>query len=238
MKTPEELTVALKSNLGDKLESVVLYGSAAADNQTKEYSDFNIFVLLSDMNLETLKSIMPIAKKWSKAGNPPPLLFTEKRMEQSKDVFPMEFLDIKDAHRLLYGKDPFVGLNLRNDNLRHQLEYELRGKLIQLRERYLQTDGKKKAVFDLMARSLSTFTALFRGLLRLVGDEVPLQRLDVWEKCAKHVSIEPQIFKKVDGLRDGMKSGDMEAADALFQEYLMSIEKTVEFVDKFKGGVK
>ena len=50
IKTPEELTEKLKAALGATCRSVVLFGSAAADDRTRRHSDFNILVVLEDLD--------------------------------------------------------------------------------------------------------------------------------------------------------------------------------------------
>jgi len=94
-------------------------------------------------------------------GNPPPLIFSEDFLNQSLDVFPIEFLDIKSAHRMLYGPDPFESLSVQTADLHHQLEFELRSKLVQMQQRFLQSGGEAKALRELLGRSLSAYTALF-----------------------------------------------------------------------------
>ena len=109
IKWPEELTERLKETLGPNLKSVVLYGSAAADDRTRVFSDYNVLVVVGEMGLETLKHLGPIARKWGAAGNPTPLLFTEQRLRDAGDVFPIEFLDIKKKNYfvllILIGKE-------------------------------------------------------------------------------------------------------------------------------------
>ena len=232
IKWPEELTERLKETLGPNLKSVVLYGSAAADDRTRVFSDYNVLVVVGEMGLETLKHLAPIARKWGAAGNPTPLLFTEQRLRGAGDVFPIEFLDIKTTHRILFGADPFAGLDIQTGHLRHQLEYELRGKLIQLRQRYMDTEGKPRAVIELAEKSISTFAVLFKATLRLLGEEPPTRRAEVFGALKAHIDIDEAALREILALRE--KKRPSRNPDELFSALLASVEAAVDFVNDFE----
>jgi hypothetical protein len=232
INTPEKLTENLKETLGSNLKTVALFGSAAAHDRTVKFSDYNVLVVVADMGLEILKKIGPAARQWAKAGNPPPLLFTEAQLRQAEDVFPLEFLDIKSSHTILWGSDPFPALEVHRDHLRHQLEYELRGKLIQLRQRYLETAGKTGEVTELVGKSISTFAALFKGTLRLIGEEPPERRVEVFQSLKKHVQIDEQALLEIWNLREKKHPG--QSPDDLFASLLTSVERVADFVNNYK----
>lgn len=72
----------------------------------------------------------------------PPLIFTEDEILNAVDIFPVEFLNIKKHHKLLEGKDIFDTIEISKMDLRHQLEFEFRSKLIHLRQAYMSSDHK------------------------------------------------------------------------------------------------
>jgi hypothetical protein len=51
-----------------------------------------------------------------------------------------------NARIVLYGRDPFEFVKLSDANLRHQAEYELRSKLIQLRRLYIPASVSDRKV--------------------------------------------------------------------------------------------
>ncbi|MBT8041748.1 MAG: nucleotidyltransferase domain-containing protein [Pontiella sp.] len=231
--TPEKLVEELKQDCPSGLKSIVLYGSGAAGDHAGKRSDYNILVVTEDLGLDTLDSLSRTAVKWSRAGNPAPLLFTEGRLKQACDVFPVELLDIRESHRVLYGDDPVEALEIDTKNLRLQIEHELRGKLIQLRQSYLLTQGKSKAVANLMIESLSTFLVLFRASLRLFGEDVPRKKLEALEKLSTHIAFDGSIFQTVQRLKDGTtKAKDVEIEN-LFSNYLKTIESVIDAVDAY-----
>ncbi len=232
--TQEQLTEKLKAACGPLLKSVILYGSAAAGDHTGRRSNYNVLVLLSQLGIQELKMLSEVAKGWVKVGNPAPLLLTPEGLKSSADVFPLEIADIKDSHRVLFGQDPVSGLPVRKENLRRQLEHELKGKLIRLRERYLLVAGNPRQVQELLIRSLSSFLVLLRGILRLYQSEVPVRKLEAVRALAKHLPLPTEVFETIDQLKRGKKIPGLDS-ERLFAEYLQAIESAVSALDKFSG---
>src|SRR4051812_25783399 len=167
--TLDELVTQLKAAFGDALTSVVLYGSAAGGEHNPKRSDQNVLVIVRKVPMTAAKAISATAKAWADAGNPPPLVMTGDEWRASSDIFPMEYADILDRNRLLYGASPFEGVAIRSDDLRLQLEHEAMGKLLKLRQAVLATAGDDKRLIELMAASASTIMVIFRALCRLHG---------------------------------------------------------------------
>ncbi len=231
--TPEKLVEELKQACPKNLKSVILYGSAAAGDHSGKQSDYNVLVVTKDLGLDTLNAISKTASAWSKAGNPAPMLFTEERLAQATDVFPIELLDIRECHKVLYGEDLVQGLEIDTKNLRLEIEHELRGKLIHLRQSYLLTQGKSKAVVDLTTQSLSTFLVLFRASLRLFEEVVPQKKFQALEKLATHLELDVSVFQTVQSLKDGSKKAKEVAVEELFSTYLKTIECVIDAVDAY-----
>jgi hypothetical protein len=229
--TPEKLTDELRQACPDGLKSVILYGSAAAGDHTGKQSDYNVLVVMEELGIDTLNALSKPAAAWSKAGNPSPLLFTEERLAQAADVFPIELLDITECRKVLFGADAVEGLNISKENLRLQIEHELRGALIQLRQRYLLTGGRRKAVAELMVDSLSTFLVLFRAALRLFEEPVPQKKVQALEALAGHLSFDTGVFETVQALKEGSKKAKDEETEILFSRYLKTIECVIDAVD-------
>ena len=167
--TLDELVTQVRAAYGERLASIVLYGSAAAGERTKQ-SDYNILLLLDRIDASILAAASAVARAWRDAGNPPPLTMTLEEWRGSADVFPMEYADILERHRVLHGEPPFDLVRVSMGDLRLQLEQQVMGKLLQLRQGALLagTDAKRQAT--LMASSLSTMLVLFRAVLRLHGE--------------------------------------------------------------------
>src|SRR6266550_4135499 len=123
----------LRATHGDNLSSVVLYGSAAAGDHIELRSDYNLLIALRRIAPEDLRLAQAPMREWQRLGHPLPVYFTVEELSDAADVFPIEFYQMENARIVLSGEDPFAFLKLSAANLRHQAEYELRSKLIQLR---------------------------------------------------------------------------------------------------------
>jgi hypothetical protein len=226
----------LKATHGDNLACVVLYGSMAAGDNVELRSDYNLLIALKRITPEDLRLAQPPMREWQRLGYPLPVYFTTGELQDAADVFPIEFLHMQQARRVLYGSDPFATLEVSSANLRHQTEYELRSKLIQLRRLYIpaSTSGDKLAA--LMSDSLSSFASLFRAVLLLKGQEPPAAKPETVRATAKVLGLNSQPFEQIFALRSGGENSlpDKEANE-LFASYLAEIENVIEAVDELTG---
>ena len=165
----EELVTQLQKVYGEKLRTVVLYGSAAAGEHIPKRSDYNVLVIVDELTMHHMRSEAAVARAWAEGGNPPPLTLTLGEWQGSADIFPMEYADILERHRVLHGRPPFDGITVDRRHLRLQHEHEAMGKLLKLRQGILAAGGSEKAHIDLLAASLSTIMVIFRAVERLHG---------------------------------------------------------------------
>ena len=200
--TVDTLTEELKRTFGESLISVVLYGSAAAGDHTGKRSDYNLLVIAERIDPEHLRTFSKTARKWAQAGNPPPLFCTQERLKASTDIFPIELTDIRQTNKILYGKDVVSDLMVREEHLRLELERELKGKLLQLRERYLLAADKPREVKTLLLQSLSTFLVLCRAALRLWQPEIPAKKLEAARALKHHIPFDMSVFERIEQLKE------------------------------------
>ncbi len=229
--TPEQFTEELQRLYGAALHSVILYGSAAAGDHVGKHSDYNVLVVLERLERGELHMLAPLARRWMRQGNPPPLLFTRESLAHASSVFPLEIADIKDAHRILHGHDAVDDLRVDTARLRFQLAHELQGKLTQLRNRYLAVAGHPRDIKRLLVDSVSTFLILFRGALRLYQPQVPPKKLDALTQLAAHVSLDLQPFQAVLRLKMGARLSHQEL-EQLLADYLLAVESLVGAVER------
>lgn len=223
----------LRATHGDNLASVVLYGSAAAGDHVELRSDYNLLISLHRITPADLRQAQAPMREWQRLGHPLPVYFTVEELSDAADVFPIEFHQMSQARILLYGKDPFEFVKLSDVHLRHQAEYELRSKLIQLRRLYIPASVSLTKLCDLMSDSLASFAALFRAVLLLHGVQAPVGKPECVRTTVRLLNLDEQPFEKIFALR---ASGEMpateEEANDLFAAYISQIECVVEAVDE------
>ena len=239
MKHPQldRMVADLKGALGGGLVSVVLYGSAARGDYQEKTSDFNLLLVLRDLDPATLEALAPALRRWARRGHPAPRLFTPALIAESADVFPIEMLDLKNCRVVLHGEDTLAGVEVGRDNLRLQCEREMRAKLMRLREGYIESHDRPRELRRLLTSSYTTFIALFRGCLFLLGGEVPLHNAGVVSAFCARAGLEASAFEGVDRLKRGESAdGDMKT---VFSSYYQELTRAVGKVDRFdsrQGG--
>lgn len=228
---PNTFTRTLQDALGEQLRAVILYGSSVSGDFVAKRSDYNLLVVVADLGFPVLKRLREPFAKWVKSGQRAPLLFTEKRLQQSADVFPIELYDLRDRRKTLFGKDVIAALDLSPKNLRHQLESELKGKLIALREGYFACDGKPKDLTELVVASLSNFQVLMRAALRLHGAEIPAEKDAAVDLLAQRARFDVAPFHQAAQIKSGALSPKSVDGEQLFAQYLAAVEQLVDAVD-------
>jgi predicted nucleotidyltransferase len=226
----------LRVTHGDNLASVVLYGSAAAGDHDELRSDYNLLIALNRITPEDLRQAQAPMREWQRLGHPLPVYFTVEELSDAADVFPIEFHQMANARVVLYGHDPFEFVRLSDVHLRHQTEYELRSKLIQLRRLYIPASVSISKLCDLMSDSLSSFAALFRAVLLLHGQEAPVAKPDVVRATVKLLKLDLAPFERIFEFRAGdhLPESEKEAND-LCAGYMLQVEHVVEAIDELEG---
>lgn len=228
---PEIFTDSAKKALGEQLEAVVLYGSSAAGDYIKGRSDYNVLLLAKKWDIRNLTALREVTGAWQKAGNPAPLCFTPKRFKDATDVFPMEMLDIVESHRTLYGKDPVAEIKIDRAHLRHQVEFELRSKLLKLRQAYLELRKPEKDLHLLLIDSLSSLQTVCRGALRLLSDQVPTDKLAATQALGEKTGSPVTAFEQIHQLKEDPSLAKKMNLNELFNQYLEQIELILDHVD-------
>ena len=230
----ERLVRELAEALGPRLKSVVLYGSAARSDYHPEASDFNVILVLENLDLATLETLAPAVRSFVRKGHMVPRMFTPALIEDSADSFPIEFVDIQARRVVLHGQDPFAGVVVPRDMLRVQIEREIKEKMMRLREGYVMAHDSASILRRLLVESYSAFAALFRGGLHLMGRPVPLHGAEVVAAYCDVMGLERAPFEEVARLRRGDKApSDLKTVFARYHEQLA---KAADGVDRLKGG--
>src|SRR5690349_3557461 len=195
--TPERLVEQLRAAFGSELRSVVLYGSAAAGEHIPKRSDYNVLVLVDTLSLERLRAAAAVSTAWGEGGNPPPMTLTMDEWRSSADIFAMEYGDILERHKILYGESPFDGIRVDPRDLRLQLEHEAMGKLLRLRQGVLAAGGDNRLEAELLAASLSTIMVIFRSVVRLQGETAPKDNVALAQTVARYAGFDATPFERV-----------------------------------------
>ena len=232
--TLDDLVGQLNAAFGSGLRGVVLYGSAAGANHVAKKSDYNVLVLVDSLDAAPLIAASAAIKAWRDAGNPPPLMLTMDEWHGSADIFPMEYADILDRHKVLAGALP-TDVRVEPAHLRLELEHEAMGTLLQLRRAALATWHDKGGVVELLEGVSSTVMVIFRALLRLKGDAPPADNVELATHVASLVRTDAQPFVRVLRHKRGEEKIRPAEAQGVLSGYLSGMQALVRYLDQFTG---
>ena len=209
----------------ENIISVVLYGSATGKYFIPKKSDINLAVIFKNLEFQQLKDSLKLINYGMSKRITAPLLLSLSHIESSKGAFPVEFIEIKENNVLLYGKDIFSGLKIDETNIRLFCKREIEGKLIRLRQAYLEIGLKRKGVEVLMKESMNSLIPVFRALLRSRVQNPPVDKEKILIEFCNHYGLAKDVFVAI--LRDRMNDEKIKGEDAevFFEKYLREIEK-------------
>lgn len=235
----KEFVRRVRDAAGENLQSVILYGSAVNGSYHPEFSDLNFFCVLRDTSYSALTALAPVAKWWTEQKQPLPLFMSRAELEATTDVFTIELIDMQQHHRVLSGEDLIAGLEIPLRLHRAQVEYELREKLILLRQRALLATGKEKDLWELLLHSVPSFATLFRHALIALGRQAPIAKREAATELSQFVHFDPKAIHQVLDVREHKLDPKKVEVHKLFASYLEAIEKVAAAVDKaLEGGAQ
>ena len=220
----------LETAHGENLLSVTLYGSTARDET--EAAKHDVLIVLRQIQLDDLRPAIEPVRNWTRSGQPMPVYFSHDELERAADVFPIEFLQMEQARRVLHGTDPFDLIEISNANLRHQTEYELRTKCLQLRRLFFSAATSPEQLTKVMTDSLSSFAAVFRAVLILHGAPPPVGKHDAVRTTASVLGLDVSPFEQIFDLTEKKTRLTKGDAEKLFGNYLAEIQKVIDAVDQ------
>jgi len=238
IEKPEEIfpdiTGDYREIYGDDLISVILYGSAAGGDYRPGKSDLNFLIVLSEEAIDHPDRALKTVSRWRKKGVATPLFMTKSYIASSLDSYSLEFLNMQKGHILVYGEDILKDISFEPEHLRLQCEREIKGKLLLLRERFLETEGKARRVQELIGESITAFISIFRGLLYLKGAAIPSSRREIVEALAREFPVDAGVFMRCLDIKEGKKSFASSDIQDIFMAYLVEVRRLWGAVDELE----
>ena len=212
----------VKGVFGEQLEGMLLYGSAVRGEFLPGRSNLNILLLVSSYDSAVLKKYGALHRHWSKEQIVVPLFLTEEELHTSAAVFPLEFLEIQEQHRVLGGRDPFIGFHVKTDRLRETVVQGVTSHLFRLRQRYVEGGGSDDATTILLPLSITSIVPLLRGVQRLLGRPVLSHSDAVIKDVAEQLKLDLQGLLDALLLKRGQISPGPREVPRLFDRYLQA----------------
>ncbi len=224
----------LTAELGENLQSITVVGSGLTGDFRPGQSDINTVLVLRRHTLASLNAIATLARPIRKKRISPPLLMTESYIEQSRDVFGVEFLDFQLTHRTILGDDPFAALTFDKKDVRLQCERELKAMLIRLRQGYIASAANKKLVRDVLISTAKGLMPLLRAMLWLKDIDRPTKAEPTLREAVEQFLInKDSLITTRKWQHQKVRLGKFELESA-FESIYATVEQLALFVDKLE----
>ena len=176
----------IKEIFGENLVCVADYGKG----------DMQEVIVLNKLDSQVLNDSKIPLQNYFKKTKKFPLLLTKEELTDGMDVFPLDFLNIKLNHKILFGEDVFSDLKFDKKHIRRQLEFEFRSKLINLRQSYMVVKSNKELKL-IVENSIPTLLPMLNGLLFLKGKNVPEDIGEILDITGKEYGIDISALKRI-----------------------------------------
>jgi len=228
----EEIISDYISIFGENLLSIILYGSAARGEYVKKKSDINLLIVLTENGLNLLGEGLSIVKKWRKRAVSVPLFLTPEYINSSLDSFPIEFFNIKHSYKVIFGEDILEGISINDKELRLQLERELKGKLLHLRESFFESADNKLRLKILFSTSFRAFLSMFPVIIHLKGIEVAEKRRILLDRTVDVLGLDKELFTKLWNIKEGKYKFSKGEGKKIWEGYIDQVRKIAFEIDK------
>lgn len=226
----------VKALFGEQLEGVLLYGSAVRGEFLVGRSNLNLLLLVSSYDQAVLKKYGALHRRWSKEHILAPLFLTEEELRSSAPVFPLEYLEIQEQHRVLGGRDPFVGFRVDTARLAAEVRQGFMASLFRLRQRYVEGNATDDAALVLMSLSITGLLPLLRGIQRIQGRSTVYQSDALIKEVAEHLGLDLQGMQDALLLKRGQISPGHKEIPRLFERYLQAVTTLTNKVAELGRG--
>lgn len=232
----QRLSADARAALGERLRAVVAYGEALSPSYRAGQTALTSVLLVDETDPGLLRRLLPVASRARRDRLPLPLVFDEAHLRTSRDVFPLELLAIHDEHLLVWGADdPFATSPIGDDNrecLRLEVEEHLKGKLLHLRQAYLEAQGRKRVLRTMLLDSVVGFEVVLRGLLCLAERPRPADGGELLRSAASACGIALPALAEVHEAR-GRGTLELGTTPAVFERVLEEVAALAKAADRF-----
>ncbi|MCO6437090.1 MAG: hypothetical protein J5J06_08380 [Phycisphaerae bacterium] len=197
----------------DVVEALVLFGPAVSSEFHPGIDRARTVLVLRNVELAGLRRLATEIPGLTNQGVAAPLIMTPAYIDESRDTFPLEFLEVQQRHVIVLGRDPFSNLTFLDADIRTQCEREVKILMIGLRQGLLASGGADDDLVDLDHDVASGLVRTLRGVLWLKGTRDALSTKDIL------THVEGVVGRKLDGLRKSLQPEARERWDEFVRLY-------------------
>jgi hypothetical protein len=222
----------LREAVGEQLVSIVLYGGLAKGEYNPQTSNVNVMILLKEVTVEILDRATPPVQQGIRDFRLSILVLSEEDLQRSTDVFPTKFLDMKQFHTVLWGKDPLADLHISRDHLRLRCEQEIKNLLLRLRQFYLYRIHRSEMIESTLTSAVSSFLTNLGLLLTLKTGESPGGKNAIADAAAYEFGIDNAPLQNILDIKYGSYRPDLAELKALYNAFMSTVQTAANIVDR------
>ncbi len=225
----------VRAAYGERLNGIVLYGSAVRGEFLPGRSNLNILLSVPAHDVALLQAYTALHTRWGKEQIVVPLFMTVDDLRSASLLFPLEYLDMQECHRVLWGQDPFAGIAVDRRHLAVEIVQSLRNNLLRVRQRFVEGGGTEEAITVLLPLSVTALLPALRGVQRVLGQPVSSQGDDLLDRLASQLGIDGSGLRDAWSLKRGHITPGKQEVPRLMARYLDSLERVVRTVEERLG---
>lgn len=216
--------------LDKDIHSVILFGSAVTEDFIHKRSNINLLIVCNEFKLHRFSKARKLIAWGRKRGIVAPLVLTQIYIKNSADVFPMEFLEMQDNRLSLYGEDILEHFNINTEHLRLECEQQLKGKLMRLRQSFLEIGAHPSIITE----SINSLVPIFRSIHRLRGMVVPAKKGQLIASLSA-IGVDTEVLLLALDIKKGKYKLKKKEWEPFLEKYIAEVEKLCEWIDRFRG---
>ena len=224
-------TSSLKSDLGDSLVSVVLYGGLVKNEMIKETDRVKIMIVVKNANIPSLDKVGDALSSTKRAKQIQLLTLTPADLSSSTDVFPIKFLDMQQDYEILHGEDLVKDLEVGRDHLRIRCEQEVKNLMLKLRSMYLRSRKDSKVLQKVLLKAYYSFLQSGDALAELKTGKVYRKENEILDGI-ESIGLDSALMKKIQALRISESAPEQETLHDLYERFMEMIVEAAEIADQ------
>lgn len=160
---------ALIDCLGEDLEALILFGSAA-EGLMRASSDVNLLVVIRQFDPERIDRASGVLQDAAAAVELHPMFLLGSELSLAAESFSVKFDDIAHRHVVLYGKDPFEALSIPRALIVRRLQQVLFNLTLRLRTLYANGRAREESLVAIIADTAAPLRRSAYAILELRGE--------------------------------------------------------------------
>ncbi len=164
----DDFVAAARAAFADRLESVVLFGSAA-EGALRATSDVNVILVLTAFERARADQMGEAVRRAHATVRLRAMFLLADEVAAAAEAFAQKFDDVRRRHRVLWGRDPFATLAPSRAALVGRVNQVLLNLALRLRAAYVERSPREEQLVAVVADAAAPLRTAAASLLELEG---------------------------------------------------------------------